>query len=149
MFQLRYIRAVIDIHGNQIVVYNFHATFPPFSIPFSYDDVFLRQNILDMAAIVEAEELPVLLLCDCNTTPRTPQYARLDEILEDTFQAQGWGFGLTHPSPEYGRFRRVRIDYIWHNEDFAALEAKVWSESGSSDHYPVWGRLILKANEPS
>jgi endonuclease/exonuclease/phosphatase (EEP) superfamily protein YafD len=88
----------------------------------------------------------VLLLCDCNATPRSRQYTLLDGVLDEAFGAQGWGLGLTHPADPFPVFR---IDYVWYTHDFAALDAKVWPDSGTSDHYPVWGRLVLRDASPT
>lgn len=143
----RYIRAVIDIQGQEIVVYAFHATYPPFSLPFHFDDYNLDANVKEVTHLIKQEILPILLLCDCNLTPRTPQYGILNEILDDSFQEQGWGFGLTHPSKYYGRFRKIRIDYLWHSEEFETIYARVWPDSGTSDHHPIWGQFILRKDE--
>lgn len=143
----RYIRAVLDVYGQAVVVYAFHAAYPPFGIPFYYDDSDQKATIYSIVRLIKQETLPVLLLCDCNLTPRTPQYGILNEILDDSFQEQGWGFGLTHPSKYYGRFRKIRIDYLWHSEEFETIYARVWPDSGTSDHHPIWGQFILRKDE--
>lgn len=144
----RYLRAVVDIQGQVVAVYVLHPLSPlagRFHIPLqkvitTYTDSPVHPYIERTLKHIRGETLPVLLLCDCNATPRSRQYALLDGILDEAFGARGWGLGLTHPVTPFPVFR---IDYLWYSEDFAALDAKVWPDSGTSDHFPVWGRLVL------
>lgn len=146
----RYLRAILDIEGQPIVVYVFHPPIPmpspqaaPLKYLFQYDDTNLHTATRILAEKIADESLPVLLICDCNTTPRSRQYELLDKVLyKEAFGAQGRGLGLTLPADSLSPL--VRIDYLWYTDEFAALDAKVWSESGTSDHYPVWGNLVLK-----
>jgi endonuclease/exonuclease/phosphatase (EEP) superfamily protein YafD len=85
---------------------------------------------------------PVLLLCDCNLTDTSQAYTRLDSALQDSFAEAGWGFGHTLQNQASG-FRIQRLDYVWHDESFAAVEAHVGPEGGS-DHLPVTAKLVLK-----
>jgi endonuclease/exonuclease/phosphatase family metal-dependent hydrolase len=66
-------------------------------------------------------------------------------MLNEAFGARGWGYGFTHPVDP---FPLVRIDYIWYSRDFAALDAEVWPDAGTSDHHPVWARLALRSAHP-
>lgn len=140
----RYIRAVIDIEGQQVVVYVFHTTTPDlppnFYIPTTYDDSIQHEQVRRFVALVAAESDPLVMLCDCNATPRSRQYALLNRYLDEAHGAQGWGFGLTFPADR----PMIRIDYVWYSDDFAALKAKVWPDSGTSDHRPMWARLVLR-----
>jgi endonuclease/exonuclease/phosphatase (EEP) superfamily protein YafD len=144
----RYLRAVVDIQGRPVAVYVLHPATPAWytrhldGIPLEYDDTHLQAHITAAVKKISAETFPVLLLCDCNGTPRSRQYRMLDGILDEAFGARGWGLGLSHPVEP---FPLVRIDYIWYTGQFTALDARVWPESGSSDHYPVWGRLVLRS----
>jgi hypothetical protein len=47
---------------------------------------------------------------------------------------------LTHPPYD---IRTQRIDYVWHNDAFVAVEARVGPLAGS-DHLPIAARLVLK-----
>jgi endonuclease/exonuclease/phosphatase (EEP) superfamily protein YafD len=149
----RHLRAVIDIDGRQVVVYVIH---PPasawnsriehwYDIPRYYDETRLQSHTAFAAEQIRRETLPVLVLCDCNTTPRSRQYRLLDSMLDEAFGARGRGFGFTHPTDP---FPAVRIDYVWYSRDFAALDAEVWPDAGTSDHHPVWTRLVLRKPRP-
>lgn len=150
--QPKHIRAVLDIDGQHVVVYVVHPPIPspnPYvdrlaDILFEYDDTFLYNHITRIADAVKAETLPTLVLCDCNSTPLSRQHALLDTVLDDAFGVQGWGLGFTHPVEP---MPALRIDYIWYTGQFVPLEAKVWPDAGTSDHYPLWGRLVLRPGD--
>ncbi len=141
-----FMRAVLDINGRQVVVYNLHA--PNAKIDFAnatFNDSELDAGIEGVLAMIQQETLPVLLLCDCNTTPRTRQYALLDETLDDAFKKQGQGFGHTHRgATDLFSFPTIRIDYLWYSEQFTPMKVEVWAEDGSSDHFPVRAEMALE-----
>ncbi len=145
----KYIRAVLDVNGESVVVYVIHPTIPTpniYAVPFTrflteYDETYLYAHIERVYNMVRHETLPVLVLCDCNTTPRSRQYRLLDSVLDEAFGARGWGFGFTHPVDP---FPLLRIDYVWYSRDFEALDAEVWPDAGTSDHHPMWARLVLR-----
>ncbi len=140
----RYVRALIDFDEQAVIVYVFHPTIPELPprlyFPMTYNDEVLWQQVNGLARLIKAEKSPVLVLCDCNATPRSRQYALLHQYLNEAYGERGWGFGLTFPADR----PMIRIDYVWYSDAFEALEAKVWSEGGTSDHRPLWTRLILK-----
>jgi endonuclease/exonuclease/phosphatase (EEP) superfamily protein YafD len=140
----RFLRVVLDVEGRRVVVYGFHPTIPFFEVGRSYDDDILSINVRDMVAQIETETDPVILLCDCNSTPRSIQYAWLDDVLHEAYGARGWGFGLTHPAGEWAITPLFRIDYVWYSDEFEPIAARVWDDSGGSDHYPVLARLDLR-----
>ncbi len=41
----------------------------------------------------------------------------------------------------------LRLDYVFHNDAFQPLEARVWPESGGSDHHPLYVRLALRRDD--
>ncbi len=116
---------------------------------------------------------PLVLLCDLNSTPMHEVYRTLTTFetghsdgtlstlenghsdgtltthLVDSFRAAGWGLGHTFPAtggrawgiPHPGRL--VRIDHIFHSDDWQAEAAWVGEWDGASDHRPVVARLRL------
>ncbi|MFP4323046.1 MAG: endonuclease/exonuclease/phosphatase family protein [Anaerolineales bacterium] len=145
-YQTRYLRAEMLIYGQRIAVYNFHPNRPRFTPLLRYDNGANQAAFDRMLTLLDAETLPTLVLCDCNTTPRTPQYHAFDALLDEAFAQAGWGLGLTHPGlPQLrGMFvLNMRIDYVWYSAAFRALAADVWHTSAGSDHRPLWARLAL------
>jgi vancomycin resistance protein VanJ len=137
----RYIRAVIEIEAQAVVVYVYHPPPPSFELLRAYDDKANQAQTRELARLIKAEVLPVILLCDCNATPYGKQYNTLDGVLNDAFAQRGWGLGLTFPA----KFPLIRIDYVWHTNQIVAVDARVWVEDihSTSDHLPVLARLVL------
>lgn len=87
---------------------------------------------------------PILLVCDCNLTDTSEAYAHLDELLDDTFREAGWGLGHTLQPPALP-IPIQRIDYVWHSDEFAPVEAFVGAD-GNSDHLPVVAKVSLSSH---
>lgn len=85
---------------------------------------------------------PVLLLCDCNLTSTSEAYTQLKKFALDSFWQAGWGLG--HTVYVNSAIPVQRIDYIWHSDEFAAIEAVVGSDSAGSDHLPAIAKLWLQ-----
>lgn len=140
-------RTVIDVNGTAVVVYNTHPVHPGIV----GGDVSQRgvdiDTILPRAA-ADAASYPVLLLGDFNLTPSTADHARITQTFTDSHQQVGVGLGYTFPADHYGRVSDwlpplARIDYVFHDGDWLALQTGVWPTAGGSDHYPMWARLAL------
>jgi vancomycin resistance protein VanJ len=84
---------------------------------------------------------PVILLCDCNLTDTSQAYQTLSSFLVDSHQEAGWGFAHTISVPGIP-FEVQRIDYVWHNAGFVALETQV-GVRGGSDHLPFIAKLAF------
>jgi vancomycin resistance protein VanJ len=138
------VRAVITVSGTSVIVYAVHLQRPHLVMfPFSYDVSGHDAEVADLRDRIRAEAGPVLVLCDCNMSDQSDAYQTLDKLLDDAFREAGQGLGFTF------RFRRVlpfmaRIDYVWYNDDFIAIHARAWNDSGTSDHRPVVATLSLK-----
>lgn len=135
-----YIRAVLEIEQQNVVVYVFHAAFPKNRIFTVYNDsanLYQHRVIAGMAA---RESDPVILLCDCNATRRSRQYALLSQVFENSFDEGGWGFGLTFPAD----FPLIRIDHVWISPHFTTMDIKIWENGGTSDHRPLLATLDLR-----
>lgn len=135
-----YLHVDLDVAGQRVQVYVFHPERPKFYFGKSIDDQVIQYYTASIVSVIEGVNAPVILLCDCNATPRTRQYRTLDRGLDEAFGERGWGFGSTYPAS----FPLVRIDYVWYNDFFRPLAAGVGRESGTSDHRPVWAKLDLR-----
>lgn len=139
---------MLDINGTDVVVYVAHPT-PPrnFFSPLTYSDERRGNQINDLRDQLRQESDPVLVLCDCNMTDQSDDYRAMNDLLDDSFREAGTRMGFTFPATfrSYGRFLPylVRIDYIWHSDQFVALDARVADNSGTSDHRPVIAELSL------
>ena len=111
------------------------------------------EQIESVLGFVEGKREPFILLGDLNSTPLHEVYRTLSMRLTDAFQEMGWGFGHTWPATN-GRAwgvpypsQLVRIDYIFHSDQFRTEAAYVGEGAGSSDHRPVVARLRMAALE--
>jgi vancomycin resistance protein VanJ len=142
---------VVDFDGRPVRVVDIHAW--PFT---GLDQASVERSfrwrgeqielVLDM---VEGQPEPLILLGDLNSTPTHEVYRTLSTHLVDGFREAGWGLGHTYPATS-GRVwgipypdRLVRIDHIFHSDDWRAEAAWVGEWDGSSDHRPVVARLRL------
>jgi endonuclease/exonuclease/phosphatase (EEP) superfamily protein YafD len=147
-----YMRVVLDVKGTHVAVYVFHPHAPEHhNSPLTYDDSERAAAIDVLWLRLRLEDGPVLVLCDCNMTDQSDDYRKLNQRLDDAYREAGWGIGFTFPDRPgpYGLPfpLALRLDYVWHSPHFAAYDALVTSDSGTSDHRPVIARLILKAEE--
>ncbi|MBL8161208.1 MAG: endonuclease/exonuclease/phosphatase family protein [Anaerolineae bacterium] len=144
-------RAVLDVNGTPVTLFNFHAP-PTQPIYGGGNDPRPRaQQINDLLALAADADGALLLTGDFNTSDLDESYAAITARYRDAFREVGWGFGFTNPDWQHDNPRRgaswvpmyQRIDYVFYSAHFAAVEARVWSSSGGSDHRPLWVRLGL------
>lgn len=147
-------RAVIDVNGREIAVYNVHLyplkgehpryqfpgrwEFPLWNMIFAFDDHIRREQVDELLARLADESLPFVVGGDFNFSDQTVLYERLAAQLEDGFRAAGWGMGWTWPADEAEGISGAvpllaRVDYIWHSSHFRAVQAQVAPPLGS-DH---------------
>ncbi|MBC8099138.1 MAG: endonuclease/exonuclease/phosphatase, partial [Armatimonadetes bacterium] len=76
------------------------------------------------------------------------KYGEIAQHLHDAFREGGSGIGATWPHAEILGLPALvppllRIDYIWHSDDFRTVNAFTAPQRGS-DHYPVVATLALR-----
>jgi vancomycin resistance protein VanJ len=146
---------VVDLDGRPIRVIGIHAWsftgLDRLSVERSFR--WRREQIELVFDMVEGQPEPLILLGDLNSTPTHEVYHMLSTHLVDAFREAGWGLGHTFPATG-GRLwgvpypdRLVRIDYIFHSDDWRAEAAWVGEWDGSSDHRPVVARLTLSRDD--
>lgn len=140
------VKAEIDVDGQIISVYSFHAFRPELLLrPFRYTTQPRYDDVKGIVDAVATDPNPVIVMCDCNFSDRTDVYQLMTTQLHDSWKEKGIGLGLTTPSPAgKGWFPTLllRSDYIWHTDDFEVLSIDVLSTE-LSDHYPVKAHLRL------
>lgn len=145
-------RALIDIQGKTIVIYNIHLTFPWIKfkrdpilncIPLpTYDNHTRNEEIRSLVSMIYKENEPILLAGDFNLSDRSADYNKLAQILVDTYRVSGTGFGFSWPAnrtpslyiPIHIPF--VRIDYVFHSHTLMSCSAQFLRKTGS-DHRPL------------
>lgn len=139
-----YLRAEIDAQGERIALYNVHLHPPSPRWIFSTVD---RHGDMEVLLTNTAQEtLPTLIMGDFNMTDATEDYRLIASRYTDTYRERATNIGTSHPNG--GILHRwlsgfpgfIRIDYIFHDEVYAAVDTQV-IRAGSSDHFPLWARL--------
>lgn len=154
-------RVVIDVEGQLIVVYNVHPTHPGMTGHAFFDHRQRGKEIADLLQRVKAETLPVLLLGDFNMPDLSHDYSLITAHLTDTFRTVGRGMGFSFP--DFGEANvhdsvqllpdslpghlptplLLRLDYVFHSEEFTGVNAYIYHTSGGSDHRPLVVELAL------
>jgi endonuclease/exonuclease/phosphatase family metal-dependent hydrolase len=126
----------------KFTVFNIHA----------YNRGWLRRDrhmtTLIQEDIVTTQD-PIILGGDFNTSDQTQTYRMVSRYLKNAHWESGCGFGFTFPSIAYrlkGRFQlpaMIRIDHIFFSSQFSSRSARVLTESGGSDHFPVVAELLI------
>lgn len=138
-------RVSLDIAGKQLTVYNAHP-----AAPISSGEAARRADIDEVLFRCQQESGPLILLGDFNTPPDSNDYQHIVQSYTDVFAEVGKGSGWTFPDsmasiPIISWFIRpfTRYDYIFRNNALQSISARVWPDSGGSDHRPVLARMRI------
>jgi len=134
-------RVEIDINGQPIVLYNVHPIHH--ILPFWGFDVSRRTEEVNAFLNKASQDTePIIIAGDMNMTDQSADYQRITSTYHDSYKQVGYGMGTTFPAhlpiPSL-----LRIDYVFHSDDFTALTADVLRSSGRSDHRPLVVTLAL------
>lgn len=82
--------------------------------------------------IIKNSPHPVIFGADLNSTPLSYEYQQINKILSDSYIQTGEGNATTF----HGFKFPIRIDYLFHSDDFEVINSKVIRKK-FSDHFPV------------
>lgn len=109
-----------------------------------------------LAEYAAAHPGPLIAAGDLNATSLNAVYGVVTRELHDAWPQAGWGLGHTFPgalSPGSSRpvifgipvpKWLIRIDYVFHSDEFRTLTAENGPWDGTSDHRPVLVELVLE-----
>jgi vancomycin resistance protein VanJ len=106
-----------------------------------------REMALALAAALEGEARPVVVMGDFNTTYQTENYRLIAEQLTDVHWSIGRGFGFSFPDVRHYTdslpipYPVIRIDHVLVSQHFAPREIHVAPQGYGSDHRPVIATL--------
>ncbi|MFN8373498.1 MAG: endonuclease/exonuclease/phosphatase family protein [Anaerolineae bacterium] len=155
-------RVVIEVEGQQMVIYNVHfympqtdtphfvlpVDYPYLNIALLYDDPLRNRQIQGLLDAVRTEQTPTVVGGDFNMSDSSVFYNTVAAEMHDSFREAGVGFGLSWPNARQESALPqwlpavMRIDYIWYRGDLQATVAQVGPPLGS-DHLPVLTTLLL------
>ncbi len=162
------IRAVLNIHGAQVAIYNVHLDWPGgytrqpepifgwffennfyFRSLLGYDESIRNLQIERLLAKLQTEPYPHIIGGDFNMSASSIMYNRVAAQLRDSFLEAGWGLGTSWPDAGVRGMAGwipplVRIDYIWHSDGLRSVKAWVGSAVGS-DHLPVLADITFSS----
>jgi endonuclease/exonuclease/phosphatase (EEP) superfamily protein YafD len=136
------VRAALDVDGTLIALYSVHPR-PPvsFEAGFTLDAHSEEVNVL--MDRLSSETLPTVLAGDFNMTPWMDEYDQVSADYTDSFREAGVSsFGFTFPAGRVN-FPMIRLDYVFHDDNFVGLNSYPWHASGESDHQPFWTALAF------
>ncbi len=158
----RVLRAVISVSDQPIALYSVHVFLPnnaepniplnidqqPFAMMVRYNEIDRNADVRAILGALRVEPYPHIVAGDWNMSATSASYDHVSSRLIDAYRQGGGGLGMTWPVT--ARLARnlswvpplLRIDYIFHSDDFATLSASV-GEAIGSDHYPVMATLAL------
>jgi vancomycin resistance protein VanJ len=150
-------QVTVTVGDRTLLHTNVHVTRPAYTVRWRRGIVPLVRGFSPGWRDAQVEELIArlgaaggarLLTGDFNETEWSYPYERLHALLGDSFREAGTGFGHTYPS--HVRWSGwtvsvplVRIDYVFHSPELAALHAEVGPDGGS-DHLPVVADLAFR-----
>ena len=162
-------RVVLDILGQEVVVFNVHFPMPinpeaptvdlsEFDLPdlevpgapaviLSYSpeqrDILVRDWLED----INTEELPIIAAGDFNLSDQSQPYRDIGAKLQDAYLETSVGLGATWQAGDAEEFEAFlpplfRLDYVWHTEELQAVGSAL-SEPMGSDHLALVVDLML------
>ncbi len=148
-----FLHAVLDWQGRPIHFFAVHAPQPSIrwfahTIPLGLTTDRLDRTVMSVIEAVDGADGSKIVAGDFNMDDQTLAYARLTHVLGDSYREAGQGFGFTFPNNLSLNGLRlsapfVRIDYVFHSDEWVAQQAFVNCEQ-SSDHCYLVAALAPK-----
>ncbi|MDM8529382.1 endonuclease/exonuclease/phosphatase family protein [Anaerolineales bacterium HSG24] len=150
-----YQRAVVELEGKLISVYNVHLTQPTSASDGSmvqkvltYNDAGHQAQVTALLTEIRQDPHPFIVAGDFNMSDQSPTYPKVAAVMQDSFLEVGSGLGLTWPLRNWEDRNSIpawmppllRMDYVWHSPHFRAIQLDVgpWLDS---DHLPLYATL--------
>ncbi|MCB0665328.1 MAG: endonuclease/exonuclease/phosphatase family protein [Saprospiraceae bacterium] len=99
-----------------------------------------REQVRSIIKNISQVKHPIILAGDFNDTPFSYTYQQFSDRLADQFKRKGLGVGSTYA----GAIPGLKIDYIFADEFFEALDHKILKGTAISDHFPVLSLMKIK-----
>ena len=134
-------RTVVQWRGQPLVIYNVHPPHP--GLGDGFFDPSVRTSVLEkVQQRALQEESRVLIGGDFNMSDLSWDYDLFSQHYADAYRVAGWGMGWTFPADTLSPVPLLRLDYLFYESNWQAVEAIRWPDSGGSDHYPLRVTLV-------
>lgn len=141
----------LEWNGEQIKLVNFHMTPTSGILPLDEvaESIRLREQEAQFLAALTNPSESAIIGGDANTSSLSDAYQTITCGLVDAYRSVGFGFGNTFPGstiPESDRPHIgdlyvpawvIRIDYVFHSNDWTTISARTARIDGVSDHRGV------------
>jgi endonuclease/exonuclease/phosphatase (EEP) superfamily protein YafD len=141
----------LEWNGEEIMLVNIHMTPTTGILPLDEveESIRSREREAHLLADLASQSESVIMGGDANTSSLSDAYQIITTEVSDSFRAAGFGLGHTFPGstipesdrPHIGRLFvppwMMRIDYIFHSDDWSTLSARTARFDGVSDHRGV------------
>ena len=147
-----YIHVQIDWSNQPVNILAAHPRPPdfqfisPFPYPVGIDDKEQQERVMSLANYGSQLSAPTIIVGDFNLSANAPAYQQIASLFVDSHSSAGWGFGFSFPlGIPFKRinFPFVRIDYIFHSDQFVTLNSHTNCDN-TSDHCLLIADLILR-----
>lgn len=101
-----------------------------------------QSQIQSLLPFIQNSPYPVILAGDLNSVPYSYEYQQLSYWIKDTYLEVGKSSGTSYNDFNFP----LRIDYIFHSEEFLPINYKVLKGKKLSDHDPVVAEFKLLDN---
>jgi endonuclease/exonuclease/phosphatase (EEP) superfamily protein YafD len=129
-------RTVVAWRGQPLVIYNVHPPHP--GLGNGLFDPSVRSSVLKKVLQRSLDEdSRVLIGGDFNMSDLSYDYDLFSQHYADAYRVAGWGMGWTFPADVISPVPVLRLDYLFYDAGWQAIEAVRLQDSGGSDHYPV------------
>jgi endonuclease/exonuclease/phosphatase (EEP) superfamily protein YafD len=153
---------IISLEWNEqdIMLINFHmwatGLAPPRYIALNYRAREAQALFMAEFARLTAYKSPIIVAGDANFSDLSDANKMITDVLIDSWREAGTGFGHTAPGSDMSGGSRphiygipiprwlARIDYVFHSNHFATVEARLAQFDGVSDHRGVIAELVLE-----
>jgi endonuclease/exonuclease/phosphatase (EEP) superfamily protein YafD len=139
-------RVELTIGRQQVVLYNSHVV-PPVTLAPTLRPAAHIRALNNLLLRIESDSGPMLISGDFNMTDQFHGYRELNQRFSDAYRAVGAvGFGFTYPDNGIPFVPPLlRLDYVFYDDAFTGISARVWPDSGPSDHLPLVAMLSLNS----
>ena len=135
-------RAILALPEGDVVLYALHIPRPGTGSGIYEVGPFEQRNLVNaIAASIEEEDIPVVIMGDLNVVDRGAAYRHLTDNLWDVMRIDGWA-SPTREGDIWHTALQLRIDHLLISSELCAMDARA-TQVFFTDHRPIQADLGL------